>query len=75
MTNENLKVKIKNEKKKELDNSKTIVIIIQDAKKEYKKELPCKYSGRVIFSFQKGILQGGKKEERFVPSDIDRSLK
>lgn len=58
-----------------LDNSKTIVIIIQDAKKEYKKELPGKYSGRVIFSFQKGILQGGKKEERFVPGDIDRSLK
>jgi len=61
--------------KKELDNSKTIVIIIQDAKKDYKIELPKGYSGKIVFSFQKGILQGGRREQNFASTEIDRSLK
>ena len=60
---------------KRLDNFETIVIIIQYGKKDYKIELPKDYSGKIIFSFQKGILQGGKRESRFIPRDIDRSLK
>lgn len=62
-------------KKSGLDNSKTIVIIIQDVRQEYKMELPKEYSGKIVFSFQKGIFQGGKREHRFVPREIDRSLK
>lgn len=58
-----------------LDKSKKVVIIIRDAKTEYTMELPKGYSGKVMISFQKGILQGGKRENRFMPKEIDRSLK
>ncbi|MGB3341308.1 MAG: hypothetical protein WBB37_07500 [bacterium] len=64
-----------NKKKSGLDNLKTVIIIIQDVKQEYKMELPKEYSGKIIFSFQKGIFQGGKREHRFVAREIDRSLK
>jgi hypothetical protein len=63
------------EKKQELDKSKNVVIIIRDAKQEYNMELPRAYSGKIILSFQKGILQGGRREHNFAPSEIDRSLK
>jgi len=61
--------------KQELDKLGNVVIIIRDAKQDYRMELPKDYSGRIVFSFQKGILQGGKREHRFVPKEIDCSLK
>jgi len=62
-------------KKSGLDNSKTVIIIIQDVKQEYKMELSKRYSGKIIFSFQNGIFQGGRREHNFAPREIDRSLK
>lgn len=62
---------------KRLDNSETIVIIIQDAKDEYRMELRKRYSGKILLTFQNGIFQGGKKEDPFLSREIpkNRSLK
>jgi len=58
---------------KRVDKIATVVIIIKDMKQEYQLPLPNDFSGKVIFSFQKGVLQGGKREAHFVPVEIKKT--
>lgn len=62
-------------KKKPLDKTRKVFIIIYDERGEYRIELRKKYSGKILLGFDKGIFRSGKREDSFLASEVNRSLK